>query len=96
MTIVHPTNSKVDSNTGKSTNNFVGSPEQIQHYKQVLNKCKEQVTKHFNSVYDTSAEGNLPSKVCLEHKKNATPYQAQYIDFLKYYISLSRVNWINM
>ena len=34
MTVVPPTNSKADSKRGKSTDNFVGSPEQIQHDKQ--------------------------------------------------------------
>ena len=34
MTTVPPTNSKVNFKTGKSTGNFVGSPEQIQHDKQ--------------------------------------------------------------
>ena len=38
-------------------------------------KCKEQKIKHFNSVFDISTVGNLPSKVCLELKENATPYQ---------------------
>ena len=36
MTTVPPTNSKADSKTGKSTHNFVGSPEQIQLNKQAL------------------------------------------------------------
>ena len=31
MTTVPPTNSEVDSKIGKSTDNFMGSPEQIQH-----------------------------------------------------------------
>ena len=31
MTTVPPTNSKADYKTGKSTDNFVGSPEHIQH-----------------------------------------------------------------
>ena len=66
----------MDSKTGKSTDNFVGSPEKIQHDKQALKKCKEWVTKHFNSVFDTSTVGNLPSKVFLVLKENATPYQA--------------------
>ena len=75
MTTVPPTSSKVDSRRGKSTDNFVGSPGQIQHISKHW-KCKEQVTKHFNSVFDMSSIGNLPGKVCLELKENDTPYQA--------------------
>ena len=33
MTTVPPTNKKVDSKTGKSTDNLEGSPAQIQHDK---------------------------------------------------------------
>ena len=51
----------------------MGSPK---HNKQALKKCKEQITKHFNSVFDTSTVGNLPGKVHLELKKNAFTYQA--------------------
>ena len=32
--------------------------------------------KAFNSVFDTSTVGNLPGKVHLELKENATPYKA--------------------
>ena len=58
MTTVPPTNSKTDSKTGKSTDNFVGPQcrfNMIGRHK----KYKEQVTKHFNSVFDTSTVGNL-------------------------------------
>ena len=65
MTTVPPINSKADSKTGKSTDNFVGSPEQIQHDKQALKKCKGHAIKYFNSVFDTSTVGNLPCKVHL-------------------------------
>ena len=40
MTTVPPTNSKADPKTGKSTDNFMGSPEQIQHNKQASKNAK--------------------------------------------------------
>ena len=76
MTIVPPINSNAISKTGKSIGNFVGSPKQIQHNKHTLKKYKEWVTKHYNSVFDMSTVSNLPGKVHLEPKENATPYQA--------------------
>ena len=38
--------------------------------------CKEQVTEHLYSVFDTYTMGNLPARGNLELKENAIPYQA--------------------
>ena len=62
----------------------------------MIENCKEQVTKHFNSVFDASTVGNLTGKVCLELKENATPYQAPVQRVPQALHKLSRVNCINM
>ena len=63
MTTVPTTNSEADSKTGKSTDNFVGSSEQIQYNKQALKNAKT---------------GNRHIAKCLTHLLWVI-YQARYI-----------------